>query len=127
MSLADVFLGIQCPTCGSHDRAERLLSDIDTGFPCPNEWHESERPSLSDFSLTVRKATAYVDVPVELALDYGLMTEAEARARGWSPPPTVRIPWCRRARWRWQAARERWGRRIGGWIAGIDLSESDEP
>lgn len=36
------------------------------------------------------------------------------------------VPWYRRARWRWQAWRERAGRKIGSLIAGVDLFEREE-
>jgi hypothetical protein len=75
-------------------------------------------------TITVARATGYLQVSPELALDAGVITEEEARALGWKPAP--RAPWHRRARWRWQAWRERVGRRIGGWIAGVDLTERDD-
>lgn len=74
--------------------------------------------------LMVHKAVGYVEISTEMALDCGLITEEQARAQGWTPPPP--IPWWVRLRWRWSALRERAGRRIGGWIAGVDLTERDE-
>ncbi len=75
-------------------------------------------------SLTVHKVSAYVPVSLQQLVDAGAMSEAEARAQGWTPPPP--IPWHRRARWRWAAWRERAGRKVGGWIAGVDLTERNE-
>lgn len=55
----------------------------------------------------VVKSAAVIPVSVEILLDEGLITEEEARARGWEPtvyPPT---PWWRRLRyriWRWRDA-----------------------
>lgn len=72
---------------------------------------------------TVHKATAYVPISTEMAIEYGLISKEQARAQGWMPAPAIRIPWYRRLRWRIQAVRERIGRRVGGWIAGVDLSE----
>jgi hypothetical protein len=68
---------------------------------------------------TVRKYPAYVPVSLEMALDCGLMTEAEARAQGWAPPPPpAPVPWRRRASWRVAELRERvalaWGVLAGG-------------
>lgn len=78
-------------------------------------------------TITVHQATAYLPISMEAAMDAGLMTEAEARARGWTPPPPPPpIPWRTRARWRWRSWRERAGRKIGGWLAGVDLTERDE-
>lgn len=74
--------------------------------------------------LSVKQHAAYLPVSLELAVDMELITEEEARAQGWTPPP----PPSRRdrLRWRWQAWRERMGRRVGGWLAGVDLTERDE-
>ena len=72
---------------------------------------------------TVHKVAAYVPISTEMAIDCGLLTEEQARAQGWTPPPRIRIPWHRRLRWRCQSLRERAGRRIGSWIAGVDLSQ----
>jgi len=77
-------------------------------------------------TITVRKYSAYLPLSLEQQLDAGLITEEQARAQGWEPyvpPPT---PWRSRLRWRWQSWRERTGRKVGGWIAGVDLSERDE-
>lgn len=76
--------------------------------------------------VTVHRATAYVPVSTELAVEYGLITEEQARAQGWTPAPSVRLPSRLRLRWWWADMRERAGRRLGGWIAGVDLSERDE-
>jgi hypothetical protein len=57
--------------------------------------------------LTVEKTGCIVPMSIEMAMDSGLITEEEARARGWEPtvyPPT---PWHRRLRyriWRWRDA-----------------------
>jgi len=74
--------------------------------------------------ITVHKAHTYMPISTELAVDCGLITEEEARAQGWTPAP--RPPWRWRLRWRWELLRERAGRALGGWIAGIDLSERDD-
>lgn len=76
--------------------------------------------------LTVHKLAAYVPISTEVALEYGLITEEQARAQGWTPAPPVRLSRRTRLRWWWSAQRERAGRRLGGWIAGVDLSERDE-
>jgi hypothetical protein len=81
-------------------------------------------PPLEGASITMRRHTGWATASVEQFLDSGAITEEEARARGWTPPPP---PTRRdRLRWRWQAWRERAGRKLGGWIAGVDLSERDE-
>lgn len=78
-----------------------------------------------DTVLTVVQHAAYLPMSIEMLLDSGAITEDEARARGWTPTPPVKIPWRTRLRWRWQSWRERAGRRIGGWIAGGDLRDDD--
>lgn len=82
------------------------------------------KPSTMNF--TVQKVTSYIPVSTELALDYGLITEEKARAQGWTPAPKIHIPWYRKLRWRFQSLRERLGRRVGSWLAGVDLSEPTE-
>ena len=74
--------------------------------------------------ITVKRSIGFLQVSTEQALDAGIITEEQARAQGWTPPP----PPSRRARlrWRWQSWRERTGRRVGGWLAGVDLSEREE-
>jgi hypothetical protein len=77
-------------------------------------------------TITVHKYSGYLQLSTDQLLDAGLITEDEARAQGWTrhvPPPT---PWRSRVRRRWQAWRERTGRKVGGWLAGVDLSETDE-
>lgn len=77
-------------------------------------------------TITVTKSSAYLMLSVDQQLDAGLITEEQARAQGWTPYVPLPVPWHRRARWRWQSWRERVGRRVGGWLAGVDLSERDE-
>ncbi len=72
--------------------------------------------------ITANRIESYIPMSLETALDCGAITEEEARARGWTPPPPPPpIPWRARARWRWQSWRERAGRRIGGWLAGVEV------
>ncbi len=76
--------------------------------------------------ITVRKMSAYVPVSFEQAMDAGLMTQVEARAAGWVPPPPAPpTPWRMRARWRIADWRERirLARRA---LAGDDLHEGCE-
>jgi hypothetical protein len=84
----------------------------------------SDTPPLA--TMTVHKHASYVPMSLEQLLDAGLITEAEARAQGWIPYVPPPVPWRSRLRWRWQAWRERTGRKVGGWLAGVDLSERDE-
>lgn len=49
------------------------------------------------FDLTVLKLGVTMPVSTEMALDAGWITEDEARARGWTPPPP--IPRLRRLRY----------------------------
>lgn len=83
-------------------------------------------PAEPQPTITVRRHTAFLPMSVEQLLDAGLITEEQARAQGWTPYVPPPVPWRSRVRWRWQAWRERAGRKVGGWIAGVDLSESDE-
>jgi hypothetical protein len=79
----------------------------------------------ADPEVTVRKFAGFVPISTELAIECGLITEAEARERGWTPTVYPPIPRRTRLRWRWQSFRERAGRKLGGWIAGVDLSERE--
>lgn len=108
------------------DALNRMLADAYADMQPPTHLgeafggpHVEPQPTI-----TVAKSAAYLMLSVDQQLDAGLITEEEARARGWTPPP----PPSRRARlrWRWQAWRERTGRKIGSWLAGVDLSERDE-
>lgn len=76
--------------------------------------------------LLVHRHSGYIPVSTEQALDAGLITEEQAREQGWTPYVPPPVPWRRRLRWRWQAWRERAGRKIGGWLAGVDLTEREE-
>jgi hypothetical protein len=93
---------------------DRLTVDLPT----------SDAPPLA--TITVHKHAAYLPLSIEQQLDAGLITEEQARAQGWTPYVPTPLPWRTRLRWRWQAWRERTGRKVGGWIAGVDLSERDE-
>jgi hypothetical protein len=77
-------------------------------------------------TITVKRHSAYVPMSTEMALDAGLITEEQARAQGWTPYVAPPVPWRTKARGRWQAWRERAGRKVGGWIAGVDLTERDD-
>lgn len=66
----------------------------------------------------------FIQASPELLFYAGAISEEEAITAGWTPPPPP--SWRSRFRWRWQAWRERAGRTIGGWLAGVDLSERDE-
>lgn len=83
-----------------------------------------DEPAAAPSTLHVRMMRGYLPVSLEQLVDAGAISEEEARARGWTPPPP--IPWRRRARGRWTAWRERAGRRVGGWIAGVDLTDREE-
>lgn len=76
--------------------------------------------------ITVNRMESYLPMSIEMLLDSGAITEEEARARGWTPTPPVKVSRLRRARWRWQSWRERAGRRIGTMIAGVDLTERED-
>lgn len=107
------------------DDVNRMLADAYAAFDAPmlgEALGGAEPPP----TMTVHKYSAFVPMSVEQLLDAGLITETEARAQGWTPYVPLPVPWSRRLRWRWQAFRERAGRKIGGWIAGEDLSERDE-
>ncbi len=87
---------------------------------------DSYQAEVDTTPILVKQLAAYIPVSTEQALDAGLLTEEQARAQGWTPYVPPPVPWHRRARWRWQAWRERAGRKVGGWIAGVDLSERGE-
>lgn len=89
------------------DEAVRNLR-IDPGEP----WlHEDGAPII------VEKVGAHIPVSDDLLMDTGVIPDTR---------PPVHIPWWRRAHWRIQAWRERVGRKVGGWIAGVDLSDPDD-
>jgi hypothetical protein len=99
---------------------EQYLEDMASRIDVPPSRIQNLPP------ITVRKATAYLPMSTELALDYGLITEEQARAQGWQGwPERAKVSRWRRLRWRMTEKRERLGRRVGGWIAGVDLSERD--
>lgn len=76
--------------------------------------------------IVVKRHTAVIPVSTEQALDAGLITEDEARAQGWTPCVLPPLLWRHRVRRRWWEWRERFGRKVGGWIAGVDLTERDD-
>lgn len=81
----------------------------------------------TDKVIIPRVVHGYLPVSLDLAVAYGVISEAEARARGWTPPPPpVHVAWRRRARWALRDWRERVGRRLGSWVAGVDLSREDD-
>jgi hypothetical protein len=77
--------------------------------------------AVTEPTITVHKVSAIMPVSVEMLLDAGVITEEQAREQGWAPPPPM--PWRRKMRWRFQAWRERAGRRVGSWIAGVKLTD----
>ena len=90
---------------------------------------ERDLPPLGDGpqpTITVTKSTGYLLLSVDQLYDAGILNEEHARAQGWRPYVPPPVPWSRRLRWRWQAWRERAGRKIGGWLAGVDLSARDD-
>lgn len=63
---------------------------------------------MTEPEFTAHKHSAYIPVSLEMAMDWGLITEAEARVHGWTPPPPpAPVPWHRRASWRVAELRER--------------------
>lgn len=76
--------------------------------------------------MEINRISMHVPVSYEMAVDCGMMTEDEARAHGWIPAPKPRWSRWRQARWSWAAKRERFGRRVGGWIAGVSLADELE-
>ena len=67
--------------------------------------------------ITVIKHAAYLPFSDEQLMDAGVIPDTR---------PPVHIPWRSRLRWRISERRERVGRKVGGWIAGVDLSERDD-
>lgn len=113
---------------GLRDANERLRHDtpdllVDPSLIFMNSGAPVDPPKPS---LTVKRHSAYIQMSTEQALDAGLITEEQARAQGWTPYVPPPIPWRSRIRWRWQSWRERAGRKVGGWIAGVDLTEGDD-
>lgn len=68
-------------------------------------------------AVDVQKRAVSMMISNDLAMDYGLIPDTRTPAR---------IPWRTRLRWKLSAWRERVGRKVGGWIAGVDLSERDD-
>jgi hypothetical protein len=67
--------------------------------------------------LTVHKSFGFVTLSNDLLMDVGAIPDTR---------PPVHIPWRRRLRRRLNAWREQVGRKVGGWIAGVDLSDPDD-
>lgn len=88
------------------DAAARLSADLP-----PDTYLE-----LDTTPLVVTKYSGYLAVSDDVLMDAGVIPDTR---------PPVRTPWRRCLRWRWLVWRERAGRKIGGWIAGMDLSEQD--
>lgn len=70
--------------------------------------------------VTIVKAAAYLPVSVEILLDEGLITEDEARARGWEPTVYPPVPWHRKLRWRIGDWRDAAALRLYRLVAGHD-------
>ena len=70
-----------------------------------------------DAAIEVVKLGHNVLMSDELLMDAGVIPDTR---------PRVRVPWHRRLRWRWAEWRERTGRKVGSWVAGVDLSERDD-
>lgn len=72
---------------------------------------------MSEPELTVHKASAYVPISDELAMEYGLIPDTRPPL----PPPSLRT----RLRWRISALRER----LAGWlcrvVAGYEMDHRD--
>lgn len=92
------------------DAAVRLDREVLGDVPA-DSYHA--RPQAID----AYKHTAYVVLSDDAAMDMGLIPDTR---------PPVHIPWRTRLRWKLSAWRERVGRKVGGWIAGVDLSERDD-
>jgi hypothetical protein len=89
--------------------------DAEVGAARSQSYHAQER--AMDYPGAVTKfADGYFIVSDDQLMDMGVIPDTR---------PPVHTPWHRRLRWRWQAWRERAGRNVGGWIAGVDLSERD--
>lgn len=80
---------------------------------------------MAEPEFTVRKSASYLPISTEMALDAGLISEEEARAQGWAPPPVVRAPLRWRIRYRLADLRDRvaLARRV---LAGHDVHEDCE-
>lgn len=112
-----------CDTTIAHGQTHRCRPLM--GFPTvvsdlmpPNTVAMVSPPDPAAPELTVHKMASYMVVSDELLMDAGLIPDTRPPA----PPPSRRT----RLRWWWTAWRERVGRRVGSWIAGIDLTGDDE-
>lgn len=99
------------------DDLEKLLGEQFTDWQ--KELHGDLRIGINTDPLlsapiNVRVQRGYVQVSRELL-------DETYRA----PAPAHLAPWRKRARWRWQAWRHVAGLKIGGLIAGFDLSHDD--
>lgn len=73
--------------------------------------------TFDDTPLSIQKPAAHLVVSEDLLMDAGVIPDTR---------PPVRVSRWIRLRWAWRAWRERVGRKVGGWIAGVDLSERDD-
>ena len=105
------------------DDITRMLAEMEPSFLGEAFGGPKAQPQPT---ITVTKSSSFLMLSVDQQLDMGLITEEQARAQGWTPYVPPPVPWRRRLRWRWLAWRERVGRCVGGWIAGVDLTERDD-
>lgn len=75
------------------------LFGIDPAFTAPGEANSDPG---NEPHIHVKKYGHVLPMSYEMAIDYGVMTEDEALARGWTPPPPLPpLQWRRRLRMWW--------------------------
>lgn len=101
-----------------HDPTRLLHMPIVTSDHLPPDTILAVSPPPPGEPFEVRKHAAYLVVSDDALMDAGVIPDTRPPA----PPPS----WRTRLRWRWWKWRERAGRAVGTWIAGVDLREDDE-
>lgn len=97
------------------DAMQRLFADATRKLSA--ELPDGHVVNTDPTSLNVIRHSGFITVSDGQLMDLGVIPDTR---------PPVHIPWQARLRWCWSAWRERVGRKVGGWIAGVDLSERDD-
>lgn len=111
---------------------DQAKENVGAGEPGAMNWQEFLDQALADIGpddedetphppIQVTKHAAYVQMPDETAMDYGLI-------------PDTRPPMVLTRRQRWRYARQEWTRKtrwrvgvaVGSWITGVQLGEEED-
>ena len=94
---------------------ERLFADAAAKLSV--ELPEGHVAYYDQTPVKITKHSGFIPLSEDQLMDAGIIPDTR---------PPVYTSWRTRLRWRWAAWRERIGRRVGGWIAGVDLRDSGD-